>query len=383
AGEFQSREEIIAAAGQADTGLSMNSGYAGILQIHGYSGMDSVEILNELSAARLLLKQALQDSGSDIQMTDLGSDRMVLVFTSGEEEPGEESRRAKIQHLLEQLADFVLQEYRITVTVALGDSFPSVMEASHSFEQAKQALEYAAYMNRKGILWFSDTRMESATYYYPLDIELRLISTISSGDIEEARRIVASVISQNVENRELSIDMKQQLIEELKGTLLKLLDQKSFMESEVFENVKNRIIGIQAKEAIEPVTREIDGIMEALCGVITSKRNDVHTRTIEQITLYIAKTYMDPDLNLYRIAEKVERPEKYISQLFKDVTGTNLSDHLEKVRMDHAAVLLKKNDYTVDDIASRVGYNSSHSFRRAFKRVMGVSPSSYRQSAGE
>ncbi|MNR52334.1 Transposon Tn10 TetD protein [compost metagenome] len=93
--------------------------------------------------------------------------------------------------------------------------------------------------------------------------------------------------------------------------------------------------------------------------------------------------YSDPDLNLYRVAEKVERPEKYISNLFKEVTGVNLSDHLEKVRMDQAANLLKGDSYTVDEIAVRVGYNSSHSFRRAFKRVLGVSPSSYRQSTTE
>lgn len=83
------------------------------------------------------------------------------------------------------------------------------------------------------------------------------------------------------------------------------------------------------------------------------------------------------------MAEQVERPEKYISQLFKEVTGVNFSDHLIKVRMDQAIILLKESGLTVDEIAVRVGYNSSHSFRRAFKRLMGVSPSAYRQSVDE
>jgi len=155
------------------------------------------------------------------------------------------------------------------------------------------------------------------------------------------------------------------------------------MESPMFEKIKNRIISIQATEAIELISREINEIISAMCGLITSKKNDAHIKIVKQINEYIAEKYSDPDLNLYRIAEIVERPEKYISQLFKEVTGTNLSDHLEKVRMDHAAILLKRNQYNVDEIASYVGYNSSHSFRRAFKRVMGVSPSSFRQSAEE
>lgn len=56
AGEFQTREEIAAAALQADVVLNLSTAI-GILQINGYTGMDSTEILNDLYAARLILKQ--------------------------------------------------------------------------------------------------------------------------------------------------------------------------------------------------------------------------------------------------------------------------------------------------------------------------------------
>jgi two-component system response regulator YesN len=380
AGEFQSREEIIASAVQANAGLNGNAGYVGILQVNGYSLMDSVEILNELNAARLILKQVLIDSGSSVRMTDIGSDKIASLFAYTDTTTAVQIGKEEISKTLNRISQFVFDEYRISVTAAMGDLFDSVTEVSHSFEQAKQALEHAVHLNKKGITWFEETRTESATYYYPLDIELRLIGTIRAGEIEEAKRIVQSIISQNTEHRELSFEMKHQLVGEMKGTFLKLLDQKTFMESELFESVKNRIIEIQATETFEFIQEEIRDIMEALCGLIMSKKNDSHTRTVEQIKEYIKTTYTDSDLTLYRVAEHVERPEKYISQLFKEVTGVNLSDHLEKVRMDHAVLLLKDNEYTVDEIASRVGYNSSHSFRRAFKRVTGISPSSFRQS---
>lgn len=383
AGEFQSREEIIAAASQADTRLNGSTGYVGILQINGYSGMGNIEILNELTAARLILKQALVDLGSPNQMTDMGSDKIVTLFVSKEGEAYKEAGREGIAQILDDLAQLLFDEYRITITAALGGFFISETEVSHSFEQAKQALENAVYMNKTGILWHSETQMESATYYYPLDIEMRLLSTIRAGEIDEAKRIVQSIIVQNIEHRELSIEMKYQLIGELKGTFLKLLDQKAFLESDIFERVKNRILNIQAVETIESIQAEINEIMEELCGIITSKKNDIHTKTIEQIKQYVLEMYSDPELTLYRVAKHVERPEKYISQLFKEVTGMKLSDHLEQIRMNQAAMLLKYNDNSVDEIASRVGYHSSHSFRRAFKRVRGISPSSYRQSVDE
>ncbi|RKP54338.1 AraC family transcriptional regulator [Cohnella endophytica] len=378
-GELQSREEIFAAAAQANTGIYGHSGYVCIVQIQGYTGMDSVEILNELNAARLILKQTLLDFAGFTLTTDYGSDRVVIVFASREAETGIELGRGEIATLLEQLSRKAFDDYRITFTAALGERFDSETEVNASYEQAKQAMENALHSNRKGVVWYDETRMESATYYYPLDMELRLIGTIRAGESEEARRIVRSVVSLNTEQRELSVEMWHQLVGELKGTLLKLLDQKTFMESGVFESLKDRIISVHAADK-RAIQSEIEEIADAMCAVVVSRKNDSHSRTVEQIKAFVGDNYSDSELTLYRIAEQVERPEKYISQLFKDVTGSNLSDYLETVRMDNAVKLLLENRYTVDEISSRVGYNSSHSFRRAFKRVTGVSPSSYRQS---
>lgn len=380
AGELQTHEEIAAAAAQANTGIYGHSGYVCILQIKGYSGMDSVEILNELNAARLVLKQALLDLAGFTLTTDWGSDRIVIVFASREAETGGELGRADIEELLGRLSRKAFAEYRITFTAALGGRFQADTEVSGSYEQAKQALEHALHANRTDVVWYEETRMESATYYYPMEVEQRLIGTIQAGEAEEAKKLVRSVVAQNTEQRELSLEMWQQLVGEVKGTLLKLLDRKTFLESGRFEPLKDRIIAVQAADG-DSFRAEIEEIAADLCGIVVSRKNDHHTRIVEQIKKFVEESFADADLTLYRIAERAERPEKYISQLFKEATGTNLSDYLESVRMENAVRLLRENRYTVDEISSRVGYNSSHSFRRAFKRVTGVSPSSYRQTA--
>ena len=380
AGEFESKDEIVFAAAQADISLNQGIGYAGVIQINGYSGMDSVEILNELNASRLLLKQALSEINSPIQMTDMGSDKIVALFFSTEKEVNAAVEEEIVNETMEKLSQYVFGEYRITIQAGFGDLFTSVTEVSRSYEQGKQALEYAVFMNKKGTLWNHETQLENTTYYYPLDTEQRLISTIRAGELEEATRIIDSIMLQNLNQRELSIEMKHQLVGEMKGTFLKLLDQKTFMESPLFESTKRRIIDIGFTESFEAIQGEFHTIMEELCGHITNKKKDTHTQIIKQMVQYTSEMYSDPELTLYKVAEQVERPEKYISQLFKEVTGVNYSDHLVKVRMDQAVLLLKENKYTVDEIAARVGYNSSHSFRRAFKRLTGISPSAYRQS---
>ncbi|MEI2399180.1 helix-turn-helix domain-containing protein [Paenibacillus phytohabitans] len=383
AGEFESREEIVSAAEQADIGLGEGTGYAGILQIKGYSGMDSVEILNELNAARLLLKQTFAELAGPLPMTDMGSDKIVILFFSSTADRGPALKEDEMERLMDQGVQRVFEEYRISVQGGFGEYFSSVTEVSQSFEQARQALEYAVYTNRKGVLRHQEVQIENTTYYYPLETEQRLISTIRAGELAEAERIMEATFAQNLGPRELSMEMKHQLIGEMKGTFLKLLDQKIFMESPLGESVKRQIIDIDTSAPLERIQTEFLELTGELCGFITNKKKDAHTQIIKQMYQYTAEMYADTELTLYRVAEHVERPEKYISQLFKEVTGVNYSDHLIKVRMDEAAILLRESRYTVDEIAARVGYNSSHSFRRAFKRLTGISPSTYRQSHGE
>lgn len=191
-------------------------------------------------------------------------------------------------------------EYKISMQAGFGEAFASVTEVGQSFDQAKQALEYAVYLNKKGILWSHETQSTNTTYYYPLDTEHRLISTIRAGELEEAQKIIDSIIAQNLEQRELSVEMKNQLVGEIKGTFLKLLDQKIFLESPLFESVKQRIIDISPTVPLETIQQDIHGIMEELCGFIAKKKKDSHAQLIKQIYQYTAEAYADPDLTLYR-----------------------------------------------------------------------------------
>jgi len=382
AGEFGTYDEIVAAAVQSNAGLGGSSGFAVIVQIHGYSGMDSVEILNELHAARLLVKEALLEREGPIPMTDLGSDKVVALFATEESSIEHRYDRDQIEASLNRLARSVFRDFKISVKAAVSE-FEAVTEISHAYEQAKQTLENASASATKTVSWYGETPLDSVAYYYPLDVEMRLIGTIRAGEIDEARRIIDRIVDQNTVARELSAEMRHQLALEMKGTLLKLLDQKTFAGAETIDPVKNRIVAIQPAEPIGSLRDEIVSIMEALCGLVASKKNDQHVRLVEQLKSLVGEQYGNADLSLYRLAEQVGRPEKYISQLFKEVTGDNLSDYLEKVRMERAGQLLRSQGQTIDEIAALVGYNSSHSFRRAFKRVTGVSPSAYRQTPEE
>jgi len=68
---------------------------------------------------------------------------------------------------------------------------------------------------------------------------------------------------------------------------------------------------------------------------------------------------------------------------FKTLVGETPMNYLTRWRMHLAANQLSANGLTVQNVAWSVGYRSSATFAKAFKRYIGVAPATYRRSGSE
>jgi transcriptional regulator GlxA family with amidase domain len=64
---------------------------------------------------------------------------------------------------------------------------------------------------------------------------------------------------------------------------------------------------------------------------------------------------------------------------FIRVTGDKPMDYVYMLRIEKAKELLERGLDTVDEIGSAFGYEDPASFRRIFKRKVGLTPSVYRR----
>lgn len=94
---------------------------------------------------------------------------------------------------------------------------------------------------------------------------------------------------------------------------------------------------------------------------------------------YIKKHYAET-ISLDHIAGSLDMNKSYFSSLFRKETGKTYTEYLHKYRIDQSMEELKKEHYTLLDVALAVGYQSSDHYSRIFKRYMGISPGEFRRT---
>jgi len=89
--------------------------------------------------------------------------------------------------------------------------------------------------------------------------------------------------------------------------------------------------------------------------------------------------YLEPELNLARLARKVGLPTRRVSQAINRHTGMNVSQYVNQLRIRQAAQWLLDGEDPVTDIMQKAGFTTKSNFNREFLRIQGISPSEWRR----
>jgi YesN/AraC family two-component response regulator len=112
---------------------------------------------------------------------------------------------------------------------------------------------------------------------------------------------------------------------------------------------------------------------------LTSVDEKLMQKTID----YILEHVGDSDLTVDKIAKEIGMSRANFYRKTKALTNMSASEFLRKVRMDHAAQLLKTNKFRVSEVQSMVGISDADYFRKCFKDHFDLTPKAYIESQGK
>jgi len=94
------------------------------------------------------------------------------------------------------------------------------------------------------------------------------------------------------------------------------------------------------------------------------------------------KLYLNADLTMQDLSEKMQLSTKVISQVINQRSGKSFFDFINTYRCEEAKKLMLSSDpaVTILEILYEAGFNSKSSFNKEFKKLTGSTPTEYRKS---
>lgn len=99
----------------------------------------------------------------------------------------------------------------------------------------------------------------------------------------------------------------------------------------------------------------------------------------EQIVKYINENYNEIS-SVEEVANHFFMSKYYFCKLFRKNMGISLFTYINTLKIQQACSIMRGTKYSLTEIATRCGFNTSSYFCKMFKRIMGVSPSEYRKN---
>ena len=265
------------------------------------------------------------------------------------------------------------------MTVGIGAFYSGINEIGASYNEAMTAIGKRSGNDRFQIIDSEQLQIENR-FMYSLFDEQKIWNHLKLGHKDALRDLIDQIVTANVQGS-ISYEYWRLLFLEMYTTGARFLVERGLDAHSIAADEKlSRLLEGEQSVSFSEYSELQEAIYAYYVQIIDATRTGGDAKSGSLVSLiekYIEDNYRQ-DLGLEQIAGEVGVSLKYVSRVFKEKTGVNLTDYINQVRMDKAKKLLTGTDMRVSDIAEEIGIPSRTTFLRVFKKTEGIAPNDYR-----
>ncbi|MEF2600920.1 MAG: helix-turn-helix domain-containing protein, partial [Fusobacterium mortiferum] len=282
----------------------------------------------------------------------------------------------ELEEVMICLANHCERNFKLTFSIAITKEYAKLNEMPRAYKEAKKILDYKFVFKQKRVIFLKDLdETQTKKYYYPIEIEAKLITKTLNANEIGIKRILDEIFD---ESNTADIDKKH--LKEFSGLLYNSLGRILIQLKEMNPDIDPKIFSseeiLRANDLKELREKFEEKILD-VCKITKERDEDDNSDIKNKIEKYLEDNY-HIDISLDNLADYLGHSFKYTSILFKKVMGDNFKNYLNIYRIEKAKEIMAENkDIKIKDLAERIGYNSSNTFIRIFRKYEGVSPGKY------
>jgi len=152
----------------------------------------------------------------------------------------------------------------------------------------------------------------------------------------------------------------------------------------IFTRLQWLLAGTNSRRHQTVICYREDAILERPCPEANSENV---ASLVDKIVSLLEEhqVYKSPDLNLKALSKRLNTPAYLVTRAINEGLGVNFYDLINRYRVEEVKSLLKTNyckRFTLLSVAFDAGFSSKTTFNTVFKKMTGLTPSSYRDQHG-
>jgi len=218
-----------------------------------------------------------------------------------------------------------------------------------------------------------------------LELERMLLASLRRGDIAEGQKILVKLLNSIYKEVNKNFQAGQRTAAfRLKAIELAVLlsravsDPKDIKENTAIETMERSLKKIEESSNFEEISGILSSITERLSEKIFSFHGIRHFSALRKAERYIWTNY-SRKLSLKEIANASGLSAPYLSTVFKEEMGENLSNYLNRLRIEKAAAMLVTTNLPISEVAKTCGFEDQSWFSKIFKNNTNLTPGKYRE----
>ncbi|MFA9376422.1 MAG: response regulator [Lachnotalea sp.] len=258
--------------------------------------------------------------------------------------------------------------------ISIGKSVNSIHKIYESYNLAIVQMHSSFFYPFNSIL-FQGTENK----YNTVSIPCEMISDFSEALLQRNKNKVTKLLDHL---KEILINNRSILVNHVKDVyyklFLELTESANNFHISISTDSTESILGHVSKSS---TIFELHSTLEDKINTFFQSFEDVNrdNSTVFMIKEYISQNYHNEGLSIKDISDHVFLSSSYVCTVFKTETNKTLNQYLTEYRIEKAKKLLMDSRYKITDISSKVGYNDGNYFGKSFKKLVGFSPSEFRE----